>query len=591
MSLDGAFLHLVKEELLSKNLIGARVDKIHQPSREEITVSFRTQNGAERVLFSADAQASRVCLTAQTQENPTQPPMFCMLMRKYLAGGRLLAITQDGLERILNFDFECTNEIGDSVKNRLVIEIMGRCSNVILLTEKEDGFRVVDSMKRVNDDVSSVRRILPNILYELPPREMRLDVRVCTEDEALKVLEDSAGKKLNKAILSAFEGLAPVVAREWAYYSARDTEALCENVDKGRYLFFLKNLKAALNENKASYSVIAEKSGVNKDFTFINVEQYGGAMLVKSADSASKLLDGFYRDKSDAQRLKQRSGDLLKLIMNLYQRVTKKLELQRAELQNTKNREEFRVKGDLISANLYRMEKGMNEITVENYITGGQETIKLDVRLTPSQNAQKLYAEYKKMDTAEKMLTRFIAQGEEEQKYLDSVFDAACRATLDAELREIKQELEASGYIHKAKNVRGKPEKLPKALQPLKFKSSDGYEIMVGRNNIQNDKLTLKTAAPTDLWLHTHDIAGAHVIVFTNGKTLDELPDRTILEAASLAATNSKGSGGTKIPVDYAFAKYVKKPNGAKPGMVIFTNNYTLLADPDKELMEKLAVK
>lgn len=584
MSLDGAFLHLVKQELIDKGLIGSRVDKIHQPSKDEVVVTLRFHGGSERVLFSADPQCARICSTS-AGENPQSPPMFCMLMRKYLSGGRLLSIEQDGLERIISFEFECTNEIGDLVRNRLVAEIMGRFSNIILLTQKDGEWRVVDSVKRVGDGTSSVRRILPGVAYELPPRATRLDVRVCTQEEALSVLEANAENRFEKAAQAEFEGLSPVILREWAYYSGRDTSALCKELDKDRFLFFFKNLRSAL-EGKAKFCVIAEKNGQNKDFTFINIEQYGTSMLIKQKESACEVLDGFFREKSDSQRLKQRSGDLLKLILNLYQRTAKKLELQRAELSDCKNREQFRVRGDLLSANLYRMEKGMNEITVENYYTGENETIKLDVRLSPSQNAQKLYAEYKKLDTAEKMLTKLIAQGEQELIYLDSVFDAAARATFDAELQEIRQELCDSGYIRKGKNE--KTEKSRKALPPLKFVSSDGYEILVGRNNIQNDKLTLKTAGATDLWFHTHDIPGAHVILFTKGQTLDELPDRAVLEAACLAATSSKASSGTKIPVDYAYAKFVKKPNGAKPGMVIFTNNFTLLSDPDKELMERL---
>ena len=587
MSLDGAFLHLVKQELIDKGLIGSRVDKVHQPAKDELVITFRFHGGSQRVLFSADPQCARVCLTG-AGENPQSPPMFCMLMRKYLSGGRLLSIEQDGLERILDFEFECTNEIGDIVKNRLVVEIMGRFSNIILLTQKEGEWRVVDSVKRVGDGTSSVRRILPGVVYEQPPRSERLDVRVCSDEEVLGVLERNGENRFEKAAQAEFEGISPVLLREWAYYSGRDTSALCKELDRDRFLFFFRNLKSALSGN-AKFCVIAEKNGQNKDFTFVPIEQYANAMLIKPKNSACEVLDGFFREKADSQRLKQSSGDLLRLILNLYQRTAKKLELQRAELADCKNREEFRVIGDLLSANLYRMEKGMNEITVENYLTGENQTIKLDVRLTPSQNAQKYYAEYKKLDTAEKMLTKLIAQGEQELVYLDSVFDAAGRATLDAELREIKQELCDSGYIRKGKNE--KAEKAQKALPPLKFRSSDGFEILVGRNNIQNDKLTLKTAAGSDLWFHTHDIPGAHVILFTKGQTLEQLPDRTILEAASLAATCSKASTGSKIPVDYAYAKFVKKPNGAKPGMVIFTNNFTLLAEPDKELAEKLAVK
>lgn len=588
MSLDGAFLHLVREELLEKKLVGGRVDKIHQPSREEITITIRTFNGTEKLLFSANPSSARVCFTDGFQDNPASPPMFCMLLRKHLSGGRLLRIEQDGLERILCIDFECMNEIGDIVENRLSVELMGRCSNIILLAKNDDGYRVIDSIKRITDDISTVRRVLPGISYELPPRENRLDVRTCTDDEALKALEGAKGQKLEKCLVKLFEGISPIIAREWAFYTARDVDAANEDIDAARFLFFMKRLREALN-GSPKYVIITDTNGKFKDFTFINIEQYSTAMLIKPMESASAVLDGFFKAKVNAERMKQRSGDLLKLIMNMYQRTAKKLELQREELAGCREREVFRVRGDLLNANLYRMEKGMNEITVENYLSGGEEVIKLDIRLTPAQNAQKYYTEYKKLDTAEKMLTKLIANGEQEMIYLDSVFDAAGRAVSDAELREIKQELYDTGYLRKGRNQ--KSEKAQKPLQPLKFRSSDGYEIMVGRNNLQNDKLTVKTAKNGDIWLHTHDLAGAHVIIFTKGKTLDELPDRTLLEAAALAATNSKGAGGTKIPVDYCDVRYVKKPNGAKPGMVIFSNNYSMLVDPDSELAEKLTVK
>ena len=585
MSLDGAFLCLVRDELLKRNIIGGRVDKIHQPSREEITISLRTWGGSEKILLSSNPSSARICFTDGFQDNPMSPPMFCMLLRKHLSGGRLLNVFQDGLERILCFDFECVNEIGDIVENRLSVELMGRCSNIILLSKTESGYRVIDSIKRITDDISSVRRILPGIHYELPPRESRLDVRSCTDEEALSALSEKGELPLAKVLLKAFEGISPVVAREWAFYTLRDTDGLCANIDRERYLFFLKRLRAALSGNP-QYVMISDLNGAYKDFSFINIEQYSTSMLIKPMESANAVLDTFFRAKVTAERMKQRSGDLLKLIVNLYQRMAKKLELQRVELADTREREVFRVCGDLLNANLYRMEKGMNEITVEDYTTGGERLIKLDVRLSPAQNAQKYYAEYKKLDTAEKMLTRIIAQGEEELIYLDSVFDAAGRAVSDAELREIKQELYSTGYLRKGRNQ--KAEKSQKPLKPLRFRSGDGFEIAVGRNNLQNDILTLKIAKPSDLWLHTHDIAGAHVIVFANGK---QIPDSTVHEAAILAASHSKGSGGTKIPVDYALAKFVKKPGGAKPGMVIFTNNKTILANPDGALVEKLAVK
>lgn len=590
MSLDGAFLHGVMLEMLEHRLIGGRVDKIYQPSRDEIILSIRTFGGAEKILFSANSSAACVHLTEKTPENPKQPPVLCMLFRKHLTGGRLTAIHQDGLERILNFDFECTNEIGDTVENRIAAEIMGKYSNIILLTKKADGWRVVDSVKRVTDDISSVRRILPNILYELPPRTVRLNLLDYDFSDFSERLSPFREQRLAKALPALFEGIAPIFARECAYACAKDIDATVGALTEDRLeklIFFLKGARHTLLEGTGC-TMLTDKSGKPKDFCFIPIGQYGAELAEVRFDSPSALLDRFFGERADADRVKQRSGDLLKTILGIYERIERKLSVQRKELEDCAAREELRVCGELLSANLYRLEHGMSEFEAEDYVNGGTRKIALDLRLTPAQNAQKYFTEYKKLDTAEKMLTKLIEQGEKELLYMDSVFDAASRvgsgAGSDAALSEIRRELTETGYL----KAQGGAKNREKPLPPLKFRSSDGFEILVGRNNYQNDRLTLKTAVGGDLWLHTQKIAGSHVIIRADGA---EIPDRTIEEAAILAATCSKGRNGTKIPVDYTRVRYVKKPNGAKPGMVIFTNNQTVLVDPDEALYERIMVK
>lgn len=591
MSLDGAFLHGVMLEMLERRLIGGRVDKIYQPSRDEIILSIRTFGGAEKILFSANSSAACVHLTARTPENPKQPPVLCMLFRKHLSGGRLTAIHQDGLERILNFDFECTNEIGDTVENRIAAEIMGKYSNIILMTKKADGWRVIDSVKRVTDDISSVRRILPNILYELPPRTERLNLLDFDFSELSERLLPFKEQRLAKALPALFEGIAPIFARECAYACARDVDVTVGALTEDRLeklIFFLKSSRRTLLEGTGC-TMLSDRFGKPKDFCFIPIAQYGAELAEIRFESPGALLDRFFGERADADRVKQRSGDLLKTILGIYERIERKLAVQRKELEECAAREELRICGELVSANLYRMERGMNELVAEDYVNGGTRKIPLDIRLTPAQNAQKYFSEYKKLDTAEKMLTKLIEQGEKELLYMDSVFDAASRvgsgAGSEAALSEIRRELTETGYLKAAKND-GKNREKP--LPPLKFRSSDGFEILVGRNNYQNDRLTLKTAAGGDLWLHTQKIAGSHVIIRADGA---EIPDRTIEEAAVLAATCSKGRNGTKIPVDYTRVRYVKKPNGAKPGMVIFTNYQTVLVDPDEVLYERIMVK
>lgn len=579
MSLDGAFLHIVCNEL--QPLVGARVDKVYQPSREEIVVSLRTyRDGGKKIVLSANSVSARVNLTTAAFENPQQPPMFCMLLRKHLSGGRLMAIRQDGLERIVSLDFECTNEIGDIVTNSLVAEIMGRHSNIILV---RDG-RVIDSVKRITDDISSVRRVLPGIQYEAPPRQDRLCLLDAEPQQVLDAIADSP-ERLCKKLSAVLEGVSPILTREMAWYSAKDVDAACNALSdsaKDRLRFILGRVKSAVSGGECCFTVVSEPGGRKKDFCFINIEQYSTSMVISHENSANELLDGFFASQDRTERTRQRAHDLLKLLMNSYERVSRKLELQKKELAECSEREIFRVRGDLINANIWRLEKGQSKAVLEDFTTGEPVEIQLDPRLTPAQNAQKYYTEYRKLDTAEKKLTELIAKGQQELVYIDSVFDAASRTDSESDLAEIRRELREQGYLKGG--VRA-DEKVKKTSDPLHFRSSEGFEILVGRNNRQNDQLTLKTAKATDIWLHTQGIAGSHVIIRTEGRQPGE---QTLFEAAQLAAFHSKGRSGSGVPVDYVAVKFVKKPAGAKPGMVIFTNNRTLYVTPDENLVNSL---
>ena len=579
MSLDGAFLHIVCNEL--QPLVGARVDKVYQPSREEIVVSLRTyRDGGKKIVLSANSVSARVNLTTAAFENPQQPPMFCMLLRKHLSGGRLMSIRQDGLERIVSLDFECTNEIGDIVTNSLVAEIMGRHSNIILV---RDG-RVIDSVKRITDDISSVRRVLPGIQYEAPPRQDRLCLLEAEPQQVLDAIADSP-ERLCKKLSAVLEGVSPILTREMAWYSAKDVDAACNALSdsaKDRLRFILGRVKSAVSGGECCFTVVSEPGGRKKDFCFINIEQYSTSMVISHENSANELLDGFFASQDRTERTRQRAHDLLKLLMNSYERVSRKLELQKKELAECSEREVFRVRGDLINANIWRLEKGQSKAVLEDFTTGEPVEIQLDPRLTPAQNAQKYYTEYRKLDTAEKKLTELIAKGQQELVYIDSVFDAASRTDSESDLAEIRRELREQGYLKGG--VRA-DEKVKKTSDPLHFRSSEGFEILVGRNNRQNDQLTLKTAKATDIWLHTQGIAGSHVIIRTEGRQPGE---QTLFEAAQLAAFHSKGRSGSGVPVDYVAVKFVKKPAGAKPGMVIFTNNRTLYVTPDENLVNSL---
>lgn len=590
MSLDGAFLHCVKEELSA--FVGARVDKISQPSREEIIVSLRMlgveDRSAKKIVFSANGTAARVHLTEQDYENPSAPPLFCMILRKHLSGGKLVNIRQDGLERILYFDFECVNEIGDKVLNTLTSEIMGRYSNIILVRDS----RVIDSIKRITDggdESFTGRRILPNIPYEAPPRAERLSLLDVEPADVLNALfgGEYDTQRLAKALSAVLEGIAPIFARECAFYAAGDVDAVVGGLsdpEKMRVGDFLENAKNAL-DGAANYTLLTDETGRKKDFSFVNVKQYGGLYKTANFDSPSKLLDEFFGAAARQDRMHQKARDLLKTVNTAYERVSRKLELQKKEFAECGEREVFRVMGDLVNANIYRLEKGMTKCVLEDFYTGEPREIALDARLTPAQNAQKYYNEYRKLDTAEKKLTELIKKGGEELSYLDSVLDSVSRAESDSELSEIRRELREQGYLRAQK---GDDRPAKKISEPLKFRSTEGFEILVGRNNRQNDILTLKIAKATDIWLHTKDIAGSHVIIRTNGQAPSE---RTIFEAAQLAAFHSKGKSGSGVPVDYVAVKFVKKPAGAKPGMVIFTNNKTLYVTPDESVVKKLRGK
>lgn len=583
MALDGAFLHAIRQEL--NILIGARIDKIHQPSREEVVIIFRAIGGSKRLLISVSANSARVHITNNIIDNPKSPPMFCMLLRKHLGGGKLINIRQVGLERILFFDLECTNELGDKVLLTLAAEVMGKYSNIILINDEN---KVIDSIKRVGEDMSKERFILPGMAYEMPSRRERLVFLTASDVEIIDAISNSRNIELSKALISIFEGISPILAREWASYATKGLELNIEDITQeimDRLIFIIGNTKKSLLEMNNNYTVVKSKEGMLKDFSFIRINQYGTLMYTSEMDSAFETLDYFYTERDNIARLKQRANDLFKLLVNTSGRITKRIVNQKEELEKCKDKDRLKLMGDLISANIYRINKGDESVLLENFYNENYPTlkIKLDINMSPARNAQKYYSEYRKAGTAEKKLAEQIKFGEEELNYIDSVFDALTRASTENEIAELRLELAEQGYIRYGK-MKGR---IPKALPPLEFASSDGYTIFVGRNNKQNDKLSMRIADKTDIWLHTQNITGSHVIIITNGEVP---PDNTIEEAAIIAAYHSKAKNSSQVPVDYTLARYVKKPNGAKPGMVVFTNNTTVYVQPDEKIVERLKI-
>ncbi|MDL2232791.1 NFACT family protein [Ruminococcaceae bacterium OttesenSCG-928-L11] len=586
MALDGAFLSRLRHEIETR-ADGARIDRIAQPSKDEIILQLRWRGGGEKLLLSANAGSARVHFTKSAPENPKSPPMFCMLLRKHLSSAKLLAVKQIQMDRILHLEFETRNELGDLVMITVVLEIMGRHSNIIIVDQEG---RIIDAIKRIDPEMSSVRQVLPGMRYALPPLQDKLILFDTTADAIMDRLAKGKPVELSKALMDAVMGMSPLVCREIADFACRggqETFASLSDDHRERLRFYLNNLVTTIQTYGGTPTMVMDLDGRPRDFSYLPIHQYGNAMMTREYDSYSELLDAFYARRDLMERMKQRSSDLLRVLANASDRIARKLALQREELKECGNREQLRIRGDLLNANLYAIKKGDAVAVVQNLYDpeGGDMAIELDVQLTPVQNAQRYYALYRKADTAEKMLVRLIEEGEAELAYVDTVFDALTRAETDADLLAIRQELADGGYVKQNRTAKAKKEAV---LPPLRYESKDGFRILSGRNNFQNDRLTLKDSRNYDIWLHTQKIPGSHTIILADGR---EIPKSTIEQACIIAAYNSKARESSKVPVDFTFVKHVKKPNGAKPGMVIYDHYQTVIVDPDEELVKQLTVK
>ena len=572
MALDGIFLHLLGEEL-KEVLLGAKVDKIHQTQKTELVFTLRTRSGAYRLLLSASGNAPRLHLTTQAIENPPKPPMLCMLMRKHLGGATLVDIQQEGLDRILKLVFSSVNELGDRVTRTLVIEIMAQYSNIILLDE--NGV-IIDAVKRVDSTKSSVREVLPGLSYELPPSQNKLDITKASAEEIIDAVT-SKNTKLSNAILSSMEGMSPVLCREIAFRTAGADAVATELSDnqKVKLAFEFDMLKNTVLHRTVSPNAVADTDGKLLDFSFVPVTQYGSAAQYLSYESLSETLERFYFERERLARTKSKAEDLFKNINNLIERLSKKISNQMAELEECKDREEKKIYAELINANLYRLGKGSTVYELENYYDD-YKTVAIPVKpeLTPTENAQRYYKEYRKLRTAEEMLTKLIAEGREELVYLRTVLDELSRAETEREISEIRQELSDGGFV-KQKN-QGKIKK-SQPMPPLEFDAPDGFKVYVGRNNIQNDKLSLKTAMKSDLWFHIQKAPGSHVVLSLEG---NEAQVADMEFAAAVAAHFSSCATGGLVEVDYTQVRNLKKPPASAPGFVIYHVYKTMRIQP-----------
>lgn len=580
MPFDAIFLSAVRQELLP--LIGSRVDKIQQPSRDTVLLHLRGRDGGGRLLLSANVNRPRIHLTQASFENPAQPPMFCMLLRKHLTGGRLAEITQPPAERSVSLVFDCTDEMGVPCRKKLILELMGRNSNLILTGA--DG-RILDCLRRVDFEMSELRQVLPGLFYHDPPRQ---DKRIPAETDAAEIarLLDAAepGRRLDKWLLDTFAGISPLIARELSFRFTGETDTPLGGLDVAALAAFLAR-EFSLPEGFVP--VLLQKASEPKEFSYREILQYGDYLEETRCASFSELLDRFYTQTDRSERMRQKSQTLRKTVTTLHERVLRKLEHQRQEREATLDREQLRRMGDIVTANLHAISRGQTLLRAENFYEADAPIIEIPLKpdLSPQQNAAKFYKEYAKAKTAEKVLAQQLLQGEQEAEYLATVLDELSRAESESDLAEIRQELEAGGYVRPAD--RRKQPKLP-ASRPMEFTSSDGYRILVGRNNRQNDQLSMKTARKDDLWLHIQKFHGTHVIISCAGV---RPPDRTVTEAAMLAAFYSQAKNGQNVPVDVTQVRNLRKPNGAKPGMVVYDHYQTVIVTPDAALPDTLRTK
>ena len=584
MALDAATLALVTAELNAK-LTDAKIAKIFEPTRDELVITLRTRTETFSLLLSARSGSARVCLTQESFENPETPPSFCMLMRKHLTGGRLLGVHMEPGDRIVYFDFLCTNEMGDLVQNTLCAELMGRYSNLVLVQNN----KIIDALKRVDFEDSEIRQLLPGLAYTVPPKPARPDFLAVSAASIVSLAcqrELPVADALNKTVA----GVGPVVCREAAWRAFGGEHLLASELTQAQRIQLMEAIDGLKEEHAAGgcpCSVLTPE-GKPVEFTFFRPRQYGESYIIKEWPSFGGMLEGYYAEKDRVERLRTKSKELHKAVHNMYERAVRKQAARKEELAATEKSETLRLYGELLSANLYLAQKGMKSITVSNWYDEGKEvTIPLDLRYSPSQNAQNYFKNYKKKQTAARMLAELLEEGEKEIAYLETVLYEVETASGEAALNEIRAELKSQGYLkyYKPRDKKAKPADF------LRFTSSDGFEILVGRNNAQNDRLTLHTARGKDLWFHVQKAPGSHVVVMSRGQ---EIPDSTRQEAAELAVLYSsafKAGTGAKVAVDTTEVKNIWKAAGAKPGMVLYEVYTTVYITPREDLPEQLRKK
>lgn len=570
MAFDGVTIAGIVSELRDK-LVGNRIYKIAQPEKDELILTVKGSCGQVRMLMSADASLPLLYLTGKNKTSPMTAPNFCMLLRKHLQNARIVSVVQPGLERIVRFELEHLNEMGDLCRKYLIIELMGKHSNIIFCDDKD---MIIDSIKHISGMVSSVREVLPGRSYFIPKTQDKAELLECSMDEMAAVLK-AKSLPVYKAIYTGFTGVSPCIAQELCYRAGVDADRPSSELEGGaldRIVSEISGLADCIKNKEFSFNVVYENNQP-AEYAAIRLSSYAQDQS-RSFESISALLEYYYAEKNVITRIRQRSADLRRIVQTALERNVKKYDLQMRQLQDTEKREKYRVYGELLNAYGYGVETGVKSMEALNYYDDQMITIPLDPTLSAGENAKKYFDKYQKLKRTYEALATLTKETEEEIDHLKSISTSLDIALKEEDLVQIKEELIESGYIRRKGNA--KREKV--TSRPFHYVSSDGYHIYVGKNNYQNEELTFKFATGNDWWFHTKGIPGSHVVVKANG---EELPDRVFEEAGKLAAHYSQARGQEKVEIDYTQKKNVKKPNGSKPGFVVYYTNYSLVIDSD----------
>lgn len=585
MALDAGMIRCLTDEI-SKEIMLCRVDKIHQPEKDEINLFIHTPNGTKKLLISASSGNPRINISKEQKENPDTPPVFCTLLRKHISGGRITSMEQLDFERAVKITIEARDEMGFLSEKNLICEIMGKFSNIILT---DANMKILGVVKPLDFTASEKRQLLPGMIYEMPPKQDKKNPLEETKEGFISTMTAKGEKPADKLIVESYGGIAPLVAREIVYRTTNACDTIVNDVVDVGFLWY--NFSFVMNTLKSG---CYKKTLVMKDrrpfeFSFVDLTQYQKTAETVSYDSASMMLDEFYYQRDTLDRIHARANDLFKLVTNAEHRIKKKMALQYNELENCGEKEKFKQYGDLITSNLWALKQGDEKVSLVNYYSEDMEEIiiKLDKRLTPAKNAQNYYKKYNKLKNAEVELSRQIELGEKELDYIYTVMDSLTRATSQSELDEIRGELATSGYASKMKFKTQDKKKQKIKLQ--EYRTTNGYRVLCGKNNLQNDHLTFDVAEKYDFWFHVKNAPGSHVVMICSG--MEEPPAEDFTEAAIIAATNSKMADSEKVTVDYTLVKNIKKPPAAKPGFVIYHTNYSAYVTPDRELCNRLKTK